>query len=650
MRKLYMLIPALLLSVLSIAQHSRHSGAAYPFVQKAPSEIQYPGKTIQNKRSIAVWSEDFANGFNSTNGTWAAGGIDGAIWKHDYYGSKGCFSSNASVPNFTSSNNGFMLFDVDSVNCIDSTANPPTYNQTPRSGHLISPSIDLSSETTCIVSLEHYYLLCCTGFELHLGISTDSLNWTEFDITDPSGSPSGPSSNPFVSEVNISSIAAGQSNVYLRFRWENLPFYFWVIDDINICPAPDHEIGVLRACWESTRDEIPYTMVPVTQAQDFKSYVTIENGGSNPQNVTFKKEITGVVSLNANGINSPQAIQVNDLVADSSVNWNSGSVTGNSTQTFSIDYPNIALDNYIVNNEVSYPFWVTHDTYARDFDEYTTQGLWNGDDGQGNTNSYTVALEYGIKNNATVYGLEFAVTPDTDPGVLVYPEIYEIDTVSGSFNLIYTGIGTSDEIAIVGNQISTGPSLATITIPVNGGGQTGGVALTGGKSYLFALGHYGGPKALVMMNGGAKGEVGCKSITGQGIPGNNEVTRQTAFVYDPGPVGGPWFYIEDIPLIRGKLDVVDNVFEYENGISLTQNQPNPFNEASVINFSLKHSANITFEVTDVTGKVVKSISKGNLLAGKHTIDLNGSEFAPGIYHYTVRAGEFSTTKKMVVTD
>ena len=85
-----------------------------------------------------------------------------------------------------------------------------------------------------------------------------------------------------------------------------------------------------------------------------------------------------------------------------------------------------------------------------------------------------------------------------------------------------------------------------------------------------------------------------------------------------------------------------------NAISLGQNMPNPANDVTTINYTLNSAANVTFTVTDITGKMVYSSTEGTMPAGTFVKELNTEDFPAGSYYYTLTAGENQITKKMMV--
>ncbi len=99
------------------------------------------------------------------------------------------------------------------------------------------------------------------------------------------------------------------------------------------------------------------------------------------------------------------------------------------------------------------------------------------------------------------------------------------------------------------------------------------------------------------------------------------------------------------------LDVMDvTLGTGEVAYTLHQNEPNPFNNTTVISFELPESADATMTVYDVTGKVVKLIT-GTYAAGLNTVTLTKDELgATGVLYYTLESGDFTATKKMIIIE
>jgi len=82
--------------------------------------------------------------------------------------------------------------------------------------------------------------------------------------------------------------------------------------------------------------------------------------------------------------------------------------------------------------------------------------------------------------------------------------------------------------------------------------------------------------------------------------------------------------------------------------NLSQNYPNPFNPATVINYSIPVSGQVSLKVFDILGREVKTLVNEVKTAGRYSVHFNAQTLASGTYFYTLRAGNFTTTKKMTL--
>lgn len=94
-------------------------------------------------------------------------------------------------------------------------------------------------------------------------------------------------------------------------------------------------------------------------------------------------------------------------------------------------------------------------------------------------------------------------------------------------------------------------------------------------------------------------------------------------------------------------DVSDDISK-ANQFKLSQNYPNPFNPTTNIRYTIPQSNNVTIVVFDMLGKEVAKIVNGFQQAGTHTASFNASNLSSGLYIYKLTAGEYSTSKKMML--
>jgi hypothetical protein len=92
----------------------------------------------------------------------------------------------------------------------------------------------------------------------------------------------------------------------------------------------------------------------------------------------------------------------------------------------------------------------------------------------------------------------------------------------------------------------------------------------------------------------------------------------------------------------------DAVANTPHVFNLFQNYPNPFNPSTVISFQLPVSGYTTVKVYNILGSEVATLVNGEKQAGRYEIDFNARGLSSGIYFYTIKAGSFVETKKMVL--
>lgn len=80
---------------------------------------------------------------------------------------------------------------------------------------------------------------------------------------------------------------------------------------------------------------------------------------------------------------------------------------------------------------------------------------------------------------------------------------------------------------------------------------------------------------------------------------------------------------------------------------LHQNQPNPFNSETTIGFELSSPRAITFSVSDLNGRILKTSTK-QYSKGKHTIELTNVDLPKGVLYYSISDGKQQLTKKLIV--
>ena len=117
------------------------------------------------------------------------------------------------------------------------------------------------------------------------------------------------------------------------------------------------------------------------------------------------------------------------------------------------------------------------------------------------------------------------------------------------------------------------------------------------------------------------------------------------------------FFMDDLRLAHSQrvptwLSTKDEA-SLATSFSLSQNYPNPFNPTTTIEYSLDQNRDVELSIYSITGELIRTLDSGSKTAGVHKVMWNGldnrsHQVASGIYIYTISAGEFNATKRLVL--
>ena len=101
-----------------------------------------------------------------------------------------------------------------------------------------------------------------------------------------------------------------------------------------------------------------------------------------------------------------------------------------------------------------------------------------------------------------------------------------------------------------------------------------------------------------------------------------------------------------------QLDI-SNAINNPEQFRLNQNYPNPFNPTTSLAYDLPEDAMVNITIYDMMGRIVNNLVSSQQNAGYKSIQWNatnnqGQPVSAGLYLYSIEAGEFRQTKKMVL--
>ncbi len=223
-----------------------------------------------NTTNAVIWSDDFSTPANwsltheaGTTGDWVIGTT----------GPAGGFPITTIAS--ASAINGFAKFDSDSICGGNQIGNLTTVNP-----------IDVTGHSAVRLTFSQYYRRYYDS--TYIFISTDNINWTKFEVngalTLNQYSANSNAINPNVVNVDISSVAANQATVYVRFQFYSPTSidavnagcaYSWMLDDISISDIPSLDIAALQNVRQGE-----YAILPILDAAALIIQGRIHNSGS----------------------------------------------------------------------------------------------------------------------------------------------------------------------------------------------------------------------------------------------------------------------------------------------------------------------------------------------------------------------------------
>jgi hypothetical protein len=90
-----------------------------------------------------------------------------------------------------------------------------------------------------------------------------------------------------------------------------------------------------------------------------------------------------------------------------------------------------------------------------------------------------------------------------------------------------------------------------------------------------------------------------------------------------------------------------NIREQTRLINL-YNYPNPFSQSTTIQFETSSHSRVVLDVFDQTGKRITELANEVMPPGVHSLQFNGNSLSGGVYYYTLKTGNITLTRKMIL--
>ena len=564
------------------------------FAQENQEDCNNTSKIIKNdvrsdKSAVVIWEEDFGGGFPSgwstyTNNTGAGntGSLPGNTaecqWKYSTVGSWGYWNTNqgqsaAPAINSTTSSNGFLISDIDSANHWNA-GQPSGNTYYYLESYFTTSSIDLTGFPNVSLEFEHSFRFN-NSINLEVSVSTDSLNWTTYNVQG-NATNNQASSDPEYLSLNISSVAGNSPTAYIKIGW-TARCYFWMIDDMKIVETPDNKIDlteITHGGWYTTPTTngfgLDYTSVPLKQAiaNPFTFEGVVTNLGALSQTTSINVNVfssggTNVFSTSsADSILGPQ---------DTMVFVGQDKFTPSNTDIYNFDVWASSLDT--ISDTMSGAFEVTNNIYARDNgDDISEYGLGRSCGGM------VIGNYFDIYSQDDVNSLSVYIKDNSVSGSQIFSVLYEIDASNDKIYLIQ-----SDDYTLTSSDIGS-----WVTVPFDDP-----VTLAPG-TYMAAFGAYANPVDTSV--------IGMSEYTFPTtcyIQKNGCLTGNQTF--------GSWYWLSRVPMIRMNFATISSIEEniFQGKVYIF---PNPSNNVLNLDMVGVNSSVYSLKLMNLLGEVVYSSS------------------------------------------
>ena len=431
------------------------------------------------------------------------------------------------------------------------------------------------------------------------------------------------SDNPSLLEFDITEAAGGQSTVWIRFRWVGTWGYSWEIDDLEVYDTPENDTRI--------DNYLSFSNYFQTGLYEYGAWAQSQiptdlQAGAKVYNVGYADQTNVMMDLDVNGTAfASNTLDTLGYAANDTLVM-SYQPDGLGTQTLNYLLSADAEDENPGNNSATQSFDVTDLQYGRDNGVVTAAFPGDG------TDDYIAMPLYDIINDVTIYGIDVAILDGSEDGT----------PIRGFLVDMFDDLALTEQYG--GELISSAEVDMASGYTNSGDGDIVWYTLALEEPYQAAAGDWIG--AAFEHYGGANVQIGEAQYT----------YDQTAFVYGPFGSGNAydWYYSNEVPMVRLNLDpaatTTVNVEEVASmqGFELFPAFPNPANDNTRFQFRLDQTSDVTFELRDVTGKLVEVRDMGTQPAGYNSFVLETSALGAGSYTAILTVNDARTTQKLMV--
>lgn len=516
---------------------------------------------------------------------------------------------------------------------------------------IVFPSIDCSSRSSVIVRYETCFMNYAGGWDMLLEISTDGwVHSAQYDVGFGSGHKGRPDKTvpgkPAIFEANITDIAAGMPDVQFKLTWRGTSLYWWQVDDFQLSEAYDNDLQLKFAEFEwDDGDEqsfvTPSFMFPQSQIGEgsltnFKASA-INFGENDQDNIYLELDITKNNISVFNQTTEPASLWTLEIDTTLIEEFYAPNDFGH--YKISFDYRQDQTDDTPLNNHKEIFFHITDSVYSRGNDSSEEAFCWGmeayGPDGEPNI-GHVVGTTYPIYQDCEVNSISAFIAGGKADGMIDFRFVLFMKSIDEDYPDPIEWLST-EPLEYDSSMINT-----WVTLPLDKDGES---EFLFPGDIVYATVEYNNMNTDLISHRYDNLKIGADYDRRLMDP--ISVARNGALAWSYGG------YVSERNLmvrlnLNDNSNIIDNIDLSSALTSLSQNYPNPFIRTTEIAYELAFSSNVVIDVMDITGRTVLRIDEGDKPAGRQTVTIKAADLESGIYFYTLSAGKFTETKKMVV--
>lgn len=624
-----------------------------PYVQGLSSMTDFKGTAAPHRLAAKgtatdFWGpETFGTGSSSSLPTgWTAGAFSGGTWKWMDVASTSPYTMGAM--NSTTAADGWMIFDSDSIGAATGTA---------PSGWLQSPLITAcATQATVRLNFENFFRKFNDSCSVWVGTSPTFTpgTYSVFPVYYNNALATNVySPNTSHIQMNITSAAAMQPNIYIRFVYYGATggSYSWMVDDMTLSSMDNYDAGIDNASmvyyggsavgWASLGAKPAHlmdTLYPVAYLSNYGANVAsattvnaqIFQGTSNVYNQNI------VTSLPISAMDS-----VADFTAVGTPPGYFSTTIANYTVPFSVSVAsdaNSSNDNDTTGFSVTDSVWSMNAPFAQ-----STGGQYVYRTSPLLANSPATGFAMAAGMSDTISSVSVAFDNTTTAGQVVGVQIYHFDGTSWLYD------GTTEYRALTAADISSSTSLVYANFKIDYEGSGGFVIMDGstdGVTYAAVLKGKNNTGNVVVLTTTPPAPQNIVGFSAYSDTSYNDGGATQNF----GQVGLPYANssVPRIQLNFANIAPVGIADVNAVGVNIGNPTPNPATNSFYIPVTVNSERDVIYTLTDITGRVVDTKTIHVKSGSTTRITSNTAALANGLYVYSVSSNGTVTTGKVSV--